>query len=209
MDENRYERFRELVNEIEPAEDAKGRILENVIYRKRKKVYRYVKYAAAAVAAVLICAAVINSGLYKEMEDQNGLNVYASELDGEDWLVLPEGEKRQLSGSNKTGWGYTFMLEIPEGVNWFYTQSGVSIGVDWVYITGNEIWWVVHDDSGYDFPDHMESELVIYLTDDEGNKTGRYRLILSKEEDACFVKLVNESYEIEDEEPVKRAACRP
>ena len=95
MDENRFERIRELVNEIEPAEDAKGRILENVTYRKRKKVYRYVKYAAAAVAAVLICAAVINSGFYKEAENQNGLNVYASELDGEDWLVLPEGRSEE------------------------------------------------------------------------------------------------------------------
>lgn len=209
MDENRYGRFRELVNEIEPSEDAKGRILENVIYRKRKKVFKYVKYAAAAAAAILICAAVINGGFYKEAEEQKGVNVYASELDGEDWLVLPEGEKRQLSGSNETGWGYTFLLEIPEGQNWFYTQSGVSIGVDWVYISGNEIRWFVHDDSGYDFPDHMESEMTIYLTDNEGNKTGRYRLILSKEEDACFVKLVNESYEIENEEPVKRAVGRP
>lgn len=199
MDENRYGRFRELVNEIKPTADAKGRILENVIYRKRKKAYKYVKCAAAAVAAVLICAAVINSGFYKEAENQNGLNVYASELDGEDWLVLPEGEKRQLSGSIETGWGYQFRLELPEETDYVYTKSGgTCVGLDWIYIYNATIQWFVHDDSEYDFPDYMESELIIYLADEEGNPKGQYRLILSKEKDACFAELVDESGKVEN-----------
>lgn len=195
MDENRLKRLGELVNGIEPAKDAKERILENVKYRKKRKFNKYIKYAVAAAAAIFICIAAVNTEFYKKDGDQNGLNVYASELDGNEWLALPEGEKRQLSGTNETGWGYTFLVEIPEGIDYFYSQqSGVSIGVDWVHVDGNKVQWFVHDDSGFDFPEHMESSLVIYLNDDEGNRTGRYRLILTKEEDACYVELVNESY---------------
>lgn len=199
MDENRFERFRELVHQIEPSEDAKGHILENVIYRKRRNVYKFIKYAAVAAVAVFICAAAVNSGLYKEIESQSGLNVYASELDEEDWLVLPKGERRQLVGSIETGWGYQFRLELPEETDYIYTRSGgTCVGLDWVYVTSNTIQWFVHDDSEYDFPDYMESELIIYLSDEEGNKIGQYRLILSKEEDACFVELVDESEKVKN-----------
>lgn len=196
MDENRLKRLRELVDGIELAEDEKGLILENVKYRKKGKFNKYIKYAAAAAAAVvLVCLAAANTEFYKKGGDQNGLTVYASELNGEEWLALSEGERRQLSGTNETGWGYTFLVEIPEEVNYYYSQQpGVTIGVDWVYVEGNQVRWVVHDDSGFDFPEHMESSLVIYLADDNGNRTGRYRLILTKEEDACYVELINESY---------------
>lgn len=204
MDENRFERFRELVGQIEPAENAKERILENVIYRKRKKVHKLIKYTATAAAAVFICIIVIFMNSYKEDENQSGLNVYASELDGDNWLVLPEGEKRQLSGPVETGWGYQFRLELPKDTDYFYTLSGgTSIGIDWIYFSNNTIRWYVHDDSEYDFPDYMESELTIFLADEEGNRIGRYRLILSKEGDACFVELINESDKIENEQPAK------
>ncbi len=204
MDENRFERFRELVGQIEPAEDAKERILENVIYRKRKKVHKLIKYTATAVAAVFICIIVINMNSYKGDETQGGLNVYATELDEDEWLVLPEGEKRQLSGPVETGWGYQFRLELPENTDYFYTRSGGAfIGLDLVYVANNTIQWYVHDDSEYDFPDYMESELIIFLADEEDNRIGRYRLILSKEGDACFVELVNESEKIENDQPAK------
>lgn len=206
MDENRLERFRELICQIEPAEDAKERILENVIYRKRKKLHKLIKYMATAAAAVFICIIVIYMNSYKEDENQSGLNVYASELDGDNWLVLPEGEKRQLSGPVETGWGYQFRLELPKDTDYFYTLSGgTSIGIDWIYFSNNTIRWFVHDDSEYDFPDYMESELIIFLADEEGNRIGRYRLILSREGDACFAELVNESEKIKNELPAKTA----
>lgn len=206
MDENRLERFRELICQIEPAEDAKERILENVIYRKRKKVHKLIKYMATAAAAVFICIIVIFMNSYKGDENQSGLNVYASELDGDNWLVLPEGEKRQLSGPVETGWGYQFRLELPKDTDYFYTLSGGAfIGIDWISFSNNAIRWYVHDDSEYDFPDYMESELIIYLADEEGNRIGRYRLILSKEGDACFAELVNESEKIKNELPAKTA----
>lgn len=206
MDENRFERFRELVNQIEPSEDAKGRILENVIYKKRRKVNKAVKYGIAAAAAVFICVIAINPGFYKETENKSGLNVYASELDGDNWLVLPEGEKRQLSGPIETGWGYQFRLEKPKGIAYTYTKtSGTSVGIDWIYFSENVIRWHVQDDSEYDFPEHLESELIIYLADDEENTVGRYRLILSKEGDTCFAELVNESEKIENDQPAKTA----
>lgn len=200
MDENRFERFKELVGQIEPTEDAKERILENVIYKKSRKVYKLIKYMATAAAAVFICIIVINMNPYKGDENQGGLTVYATELDEENWLVLPEGEKRQLSGPVETGWGYQFRLELPEDTDYFYTLSaGTSIGIDWIYFSNNTIRWYVHDDSEYDFPDYMESELIIFLADEEGNRIGRYRLILSKEGDACFAELVNESDKIEND----------
>lgn len=206
MDENRFERFRELVGRIEPAEDAKERILENVIYRKRKKVHKLIKYAVSVAAAVFICITVLYMNSYKGGENQSGLNVYASELDGDNWLELPEGEKRQLSGSVETGWGYQFRLELPKDTDYFYTLSaGTSIGIDWIYFSNNTIHWYVHDDSEYDFPDYMESELTIFLADEEGNRIGRYRLILSREGDACFVELVNESEKIKNELPAQTA----
>ncbi len=204
MDENRFERFRELVNRIEPAEDVKERILENVIYRKRRKVNKLIKYTTVAAAAVFICIIAIYMNSYKGEESQSGLNVYASELDGDNWLVLPEGEKRQLSGPVETGWGYQFRLELPKDTDYFYTLSGgTCIGIDWIYCSNNTIRWHVYDDSEYDFPDYMESELIIYLADEEDNRIGRYRLILSKEGDACFAELVNESEKIENDQPAK------
>ena len=204
MDENRFERFRELVNRIEPAEDAKERILENVIYRKKRKGNKLIKYTAVAAAAVFICIIAINTDFYKGDESQSGLYVYASELGGDDWLVLPEGEKRQLSCSVETRWGYQFKLEKPEGIAYTYTKTaGTSIGIDWIYFSENVIRWHVYDDSEYDFPEHLESELIIYLADDEENTVGRYRLILSKEGDICFAELVNESEKIEKNEPAK------
>lgn len=204
MDENRFERFKELVGQIEPTEDAKERILENVIYKKSRKVHKLIKYMATAAAAVFICIIVINMNFYKEDGNQSGFNVYATELDEENWLVLPEGEKRQLSGPVEEGWGYQFRLELPKDTDYFYTLSaGTSIGIDWIYFSNNTIRWYVHDDSEYDFPDYMESELIIFLADEEGNRIGRYRLILSKEGDACFVELVNESEKIENDQPAK------
>ena len=141
---------------------------------------------------------------YKGDENQGGLNVYATELDEENWLVLPEGEKRQLSGSVETGWGYQFKVEFPEETDYAYTQSsGGFIGLDMVYVANNTVQWYVHDDSGYDFPDYMESELLILLADSEGNRIGRYRLIVSREGDACFAELVNESDKIENDQPAK------
>lgn len=204
MDENRFERFRELVGRIEPTKDAKERILENVIYRKRKKAHKLIKYTATAAAAVFICVTAIYMSSYKGDENQSGLNVYATELDGDSWLVLPEGEKRQLSGPVETGWGYQFKLELPENTDYFYTRSGgASIGIDWIYFSNNTIRWYVNDDSEYDFPDYMESELIIFLADEEGNRIGRYRLIVSKEGDACFAELVNESDKIENDQPAE------
>ena len=204
MDENRFEHIRELINQIEPTVDVKERILENVIYRKRRKEHKLIKYTAAAVAAVFICIMVIYMDSYKETGNREGLNVYATELDEDNWLVLPEGEKRQLSGFVETGWGYQFKIEFPEEADYAYTQSsGGFIGLDLVYVANNTVQWYVHDDGGYDFPDYMESELLILLADSEGNRIGRYRLILSKEGDACFVELINESDKIENIEPAK------
>ena len=78
MDENRFERFKELVGQIEPTEDAKERILENVIYKKSRKVHKLIKYMATAAAAVFICIIVINMSSYKGDENQGRLHLYAN-----------------------------------------------------------------------------------------------------------------------------------
>lgn len=198
MDENRLERLGELVSQIELTKDAKERILENVIYRKRRKFSKSLKYVAAA-AVVFICAFALNPGFYKNKETQSTLTVYASELNEENWMALPPGEKRQLSDSVETGWGYEFKLEVPKGAGYTYTKNNAAtIGIDWVYFSDNVIKWHVHDDSEFDFPEHLESDIVIYVDDGEGNKIGQWRLILSREEDARFVELVDESDKIEN-----------
>lgn len=196
MDENRVERFKELVNQIEVAEDVKERIRESVIYRKRRKGTKVLKYAAAA-AVIFICVFALNPGFYKNEPRQGELNVYASELDGDDWMVLPPGEKRQLSSSVETGWGYRFKLEVPEGDGYIYTRTtGTTIGIEWVYLYEDVIWWHVEDDSEWNFPEHMESDLVIYVGDSEGNRIGQWRLIVSREGDARFAELVDENEKI-------------
>lgn len=194
MDENRFERLKELMGQIQPEKDAKSRILENIIYRKRRKGSKLIKYAVAAAVFICILAGVweMNSA----GRDHIGLNVYASELDKDNWMKLPVGEKRQLSSSNETNFGgYTFSIEIPDGYECYYRDLGVMIGLDYIYHNGNVITWCVRDDGEFDFPDYMDTEMLMYLTDKEGNKAGKYRIVMSRENGRYYVELLDESFE--------------
>ena len=196
MDDDRFERIKEMIGQIEPKKDFKERIFENIKYRKRGKGSKLIKYAIAAAAAVFICSL---AGIWEMRfagKEQVGLNVYASEMDQDNWMKLPVGEKRQLSSSNETRFGgYTFSLEVPDGYECYYRDVGTMIGLDYISHNDNVIIWYVHDDGEFDFPDYMDTDLLLYLTDKDGNKAGKYRLLMSRENGRYYVELLDESSE--------------
>lgn len=69
------------------------------------------------------------------------------------------------------------------------------IGLDYISHNDNVIIWYVHDDGEFDFPDYMDTDLLLYLTDKDGNKAGKYRLIMSRENGRYYVELLDESSE--------------
>lgn len=192
MDEKTWNEMKELVQQIEPDEEAKERILGNLHSEKYKKSRAEMRYMLVAVAAAVICiiAAGVLAGIFQK--NQNGLTVYAASLGEDEWMVLSVGEKKQLQKSNETAWGYVFRLETSDESEYYCIKSGATVGVDFIYNDENTIEWYVHDDEEYDFPEHMETDMIVYITGENGEQKGKYILTLMKEGKECYVELKNE-----------------